>query len=1237
MNTTNLNHKTKNQLIEEIISLRNELSSKNKLNDIKDHFSILMQQSPSVIELYDLDGLQISVNKAYEELWDFPASTTVNKFNVLKSKEVVDTGLINYINRAYNGETVKVPEYSFNPKGETEAGGVGRIRWLATKIFPLKDTNGIVTSIVITHEDITDKKEAEEELKQSLKREKNQADIVRNSPTAIAFGYPDGRLENCNDAFCKLTGYSIMELQSIKWNDVLTPKKWIEIENKQLQKLTPDDNFVKYEKEYIHKNGNIIPIELSVTASFNINNNIIHFTGFINDISIRKQSENKLIANEDQLRLSKERFEIAVKGSNDAIWDWDDLNSDEYWWSDRLYEILGYKPSEVEATISNWKKWIHPDDKNEVSEILNNHLQNNTPYEVEFRMTNKFNEYKWIFVRGVSIRDENGVPQRMAGSITDITERKLNDIKIAHNEKRYRDLINTINSGVAIYKVLNNGENGSDYIFQEFNRASETIEGKSRKDVIGKSLFDLRPNIDEFGLIPIFKQVWETGEPAYFPAKQYIDEKYSNYYENRVFKLSGDEIVAVYDDVTEKENAFLELQKSKDRFDLAMNASQDGLYDWNLLTNGIYFSPGWKKMLGYNDDELPNDFSIWEKLTDPIDAKKSWAMLQELTEKKIDRFEIEFKMQHKDGHWVDILSRAEAVFDENNKAIRVLGTHVDISDLKKVKKEINLISKAIENSSTAFDMIDNNGKYIYVNQAFLSMWGFKNHDEVIGSTPAKLTLDPIIPSEIQEKLRDFGVYSKEVRAIKNDGTPMDVQINSFLFHENNNIVYCTSTIDITEKKLIDKELGASEERFRTLTNLAPAGIFLTNKDGICTYVNPRWLQMNEMKYEDALGDGWVSGIHPDDVDMVSSSWYESQENRKSWTKEFRFQTPNGKVTWVESHADPIFDNEKNLVGFIGINLDITERKISNQVLIESEAKFRSIFDSRLLGTFFWNADGDIIESNQAFLDMVGYTMDDINDKIVRWKDMTPAEYLEKDKLLLKELAETGIITPFEKEYYHKDGSRIPIIIGAATLPGHTTKGVAYVLDITHQKLAENEAEKLKSSLELAQKMANIGFWSFDIEAQIPTWSDQMYINLGCKKEDGPLPYLEHKRICHPDDWDTFNSAVQKCVNGTPYNLVVRFIFPNGTIHHINTQGFPRYDDNNNITELFGTSIDVTHLKEAEKELIEHKENLEEIVKQRTTELEIKNKELDNALKVFVGREITIRDLQRRLNALENDY
>ncbi len=143
------------------------------------------------------------------------------------------------------------------------------------------------------------------------------------------------------------------------------------------------------------------------------------------------------------------------------------------------------------------------------------------------------------------------------------------------------------------------------------------------------------------------------------------------------------------------------LKENQERYELAMKATSDGVYDWNLITNEIYYSPNWKGLIGYEDHELPNDFSIWEKLTSPEDVKRSWDMQNKLINKEIDRFEIEFKMKHKAGHWVDIFSRAEAVFDKSGKATRIVGTHIDITNRKQagesVQKEKDKLRDLINN------------------------------------------------------------------------------------------------------------------------------------------------------------------------------------------------------------------------------------------------------------------------------------------------------------------------------------------------------------------------------------------------------------------------------------------------------------------------------------------------------------------------------------------------------------
>ncbi|MDH3892533.1 MAG: PAS domain S-box protein [candidate division Zixibacteria bacterium] len=178
----------------------------------EERFRTQMMQSPLVMEIYDLDGLQIEVNTAYEELWGFPADTTVNKFNVLNSKEVEETGLMEYVRRAYAGETVTAPEYLFDPTGATESGGLGRVRWLSTKIYPLRDSAGTVTSIVITHEDITDRKQAAEKLRQSEEKHRR---LFEHSNDPIFVHSPEGVILDVNSAACEMLGYSREQLLSM--------------------------------------------------------------------------------------------------------------------------------------------------------------------------------------------------------------------------------------------------------------------------------------------------------------------------------------------------------------------------------------------------------------------------------------------------------------------------------------------------------------------------------------------------------------------------------------------------------------------------------------------------------------------------------------------------------------------------------------------------------------------------------------------------------------------------------------------------------------------------------------------------------------------------------------------------------------------------------------------------------------------------------------------------------------
>src|SRR5271166_92290 len=128
-------------------------------------------------------------------------------------------------------------------------------------------------------------------------------------------------------------------------------------------------------------------------------------------------------------------------------------------------------------------------------------------------------------------------------------------------------------------------------------------------------------------------------------------------------------------------------------------------------------------------------------------------------------------------------------------------------------------------------------------------------------------------------------------------------------------------------------------------------------------------------------------------------------------------------------------------------------------LAEREAKIRRLVDANLIGIFIWDFDGRIIEANDAFLRMLGFERDDVAERRIRLRDLTPPEWLDRTKQALQELKTTGTAPPFEKEYSRKDGSRVPVLLGAATLEEGANQVVAFVVDLTERKRSESEARE----------------------------------------------------------------------------------------------------------------------------------------------------------------------------------
>jgi PAS domain S-box-containing protein len=153
-------------------------------------------------------------------------------------------------------------------------------------------------------------------------------------------------------------------------------------------------------------------------------------------------------------------------------------------------------------------------------------------------------------------------------------------------------------------------------------------------------------------------------------------------------------------------------------------------------------------------------------------------------------------------------------------------------------------------------------------------------------------------------------------------------------------------------------------------------------------------------------------------------------------------------------------------------------------LAQREAKIRRLVDANIVGIFIGNLDGDIVEANEAFLRMLGYTREDLVSGRLRWTDLTPEELRERDQRAAAELKTTGTLQPYQKEFFRKDGKRVPVMLGAATFEGSANEGVAFVLDLSGQKRAEEALQKAQADLAHMTRVLTVGELTASIAHEI---------------------------------------------------------------------------------------------------------------------------------------------------------
>jgi PAS domain S-box-containing protein len=249
----------------------------------------------------------------------------------------------------------------------------------------------------------------------------------------------------------------------------------------------------------------------------------------------------------------------------------------------------------------------------------------------------------------------------------------------------------------------------------------------------------------------------------------------------------------------------------------------------------------------------------------------------------------------------------------------------------------------------------------------------------------------------------------------------------------------------------------------------------------------------------------------------------------------------------------------------------------------SDSRFQQLVNSNMVGVLFWNKSGEITHANPLFLEMIGYSREEVESGKLFWPGITPPEFAYLDEIALQELELEGTCKPFEKEYIKKDGSRISVLLGATLLDGESDRGICFVLDYTEQRQAEKALLKSKEHLDLSQRVGKIGSFEWDFQSRKCVWSAEMEALYGLQPGSYSGGYEDWAALIEPEDLPGVLDDFYRSLKEGEFISEWRATLPGGDTRRFNSRAKLFYDEQGKPLRMVGVNMDVTEHKQVETE------------------------------------------------------